>query len=181
MTSSPRPRPSCSTPDTASHPLRIVDGVYRGSEFDPWAEVDRLSDEVDVERVCLPAKCGPAAYWSPGDVKPTILVSADPEIRPEDMVAAVTEELLHHRNRGTVKTAGMPEGWRVVRLRDEKRVHDEVVRLLVPFEVLARVIASIVDDGRGVEAWEIAEAFRVSRAVALRALEMLAAEQADCA
>lgn len=143
--------------------------VAAPERWNPWATL-REHDEVEFVLTDLPDAVGGAVYF-PRDGWAGIAI--DRRLTRVDRNAALAHELAHHRRGGGVITDGMPEQWCELVARDERAVHNEVARRLVPLEELASLIASIVDDGQPVEVWEIAEAFEVPDDVARRAMQML--------
>ena len=137
--------------------------------WNPWRAL-REDPTIELAVEPLPDRVGGAYYWR-GEGWAAIAI--DSRLTATERNARLAHELVHHERGGGVECAGMPEQWHAVVDREERRVHDETARRLVPSEALAALISSIIDDGRPVEAWEVADAFDVPEHVARRALELL--------
>lgn len=127
--------------------------------WNPWRALrDRAHVLFGVDR--LPAQLGGGVYIPSGDHAVILL---DRSLTATERNAALAHELCHDDMPGA----------------SEAQVCDEVARRLVPLDELAQLVASICDDGTPVHAWEIAEAFDVPEAVAVRACELLKRQEGE--
>ena len=157
----------------ASH-VACIPFVVSGA-WNPWRAL-RERRHLEMRRVDLPDEVGGAVYWPTRDF---VAVLIDKRLGRVERRCALAHELVHDERGGGVPSEGMPPQWEAIRVKDEHAVDDEVARRLVPLDELASVVSAMSDLGEGVEAWQVAEHFDVTEAVARRALELLAAERQE--
>lgn len=138
--------------------------------WNPWREL-RARTHLVFGLVRLPNAVGGGVYWPYEDGTAAVMI--DDSLSQLERKMVLGHELVHDEEGGGIDLDGAPVAMNVLLGRLERRVNDEAARRFVPSEDLAQLVASIVDDGRGVEAWEIAEAFEVTDDVARRACDLL--------
>lgn len=123
--------------------------------------------------VRLPESVGHGVLWPYGDGTAAVMISDQAD--QIERKCATGEEVTHSEDEfSVVDLTDVPDLIRdAIVGRAETRVKREVARRFVPPDDLAQLIASIIDDGRPVEVWEIAAAFEVTDVVAQRAMEEL--------
>lgn len=99
----------------------------------------------------------------------------DIELGRRERKAALAHELVHDDRGGGACVEGMPEMYRVVATREERRVARLAASHLVPVDELRAFIeARVGPELEGVTLTEVADEFDVTEAVARRAIEQLA-------
>lgn len=140
--------------------------MEKGRRWSPWRA---LRDRPDVEFVLgrLPDRVGGAVLWPEEGYS---IIAIDRRVRQDERTALLAHELVHLERGGGCESAGMPASWAAVVARDEGQVDDEVARRLVPLHELVELAQALADMELPLEAWDVAQQFRVPRRVAERAI-----------
>ena len=153
-----------------SHRIASVAEVVAG-DFDPWQAVDEHAD-LSVRFHPVAGLMGGGFHARAGDHAVIVL---DPELDGPLRRAVLTHELVHHERGGGPARPGAPATLDLLVERDERAVHAEVARRLVPPDQLDRLVAELVAGGGGASVHEVAAHFSVPDDVADCALRQLAA------
>lgn len=142
--------------------------------WNPWHAL-KQQPHLLLDVVPLPPACGGGMFVPHPDGDVLLL---DQRLSQAERRCVLAHELIHQEWGSPCGAIGQPRAWDTVIAREERRVHEEAIRRLVPPDQL-RTFCAGVSDFLAVEPHQVADEFHVTVEYAEHALFLLAAEQPE--